>query len=141
MSNTKRQLENGIAGKLTRTVVLSMASILIVACTKGDGVQIGTGQDPDPVIVDFPIAYIKSPLPTDDNGVFQQQDLAYVIQGRICHGFHQSGFNTVPGFLVEIRPGDIGWRRRSKGQSQATGAMDGTGPITPHNFIADTIDR
>jgi len=56
-------------------VVLSMVSILIVACSKGDGVQIGTGQSPDPVIIDFPIAYIKSPLPTDDNGIFQQQDL------------------------------------------------------------------
>ena len=55
--------------------MLSMASILIVACSKGDGVQIGTGQSPDPVIIDFPIAYIKSPLPTDDNGIFQQQDL------------------------------------------------------------------
>ena len=48
---------------------------MIAACSKGDGVQIGTGQDADPVVIDFPIAYIKSPLPTDDNGVFQQQDL------------------------------------------------------------------
>jgi hypothetical protein len=56
-------------------VALSMASILVVACSKGDGVQIGNGQSPDPVIIDFPIAYIKSPLPTDDNGIFQQQDL------------------------------------------------------------------
>ncbi len=56
-------------------VVLSMVSILIAACSKGEGVQLGTGQDPDPVVIDFPIAYIKSPLPTDNNGVFQQQDL------------------------------------------------------------------
>ena len=55
--------------------MLLMAGILVVACSKGDGVQIGTGQNPDPVIIDFPIAYIKSPLPTDDNGIFQQQDL------------------------------------------------------------------
>ncbi len=55
--------------------MLSMLSVVIVACSKGDGVQIGTGQDPDPVVIDFPIAYIKSPLPTNDNGVFQQQDL------------------------------------------------------------------
>ena len=56
-------------------VALSMVSIVIAACSKGDGVQIGTGQDPDPVVIDFPIAYIKSPLPVDNNGVFQQQDL------------------------------------------------------------------
>ena len=75
MRKLLRQLENGFARKLTRMVVLSMVSILIAACSKGDGVQIGNGQTPDPVIVDFPIAYIKSPLPTDDNGVFQKQDL------------------------------------------------------------------
>jgi hypothetical protein len=47
----------------------------MVACSKGDGVQLGTGQDPDPVVIDFPIAYIKAPIPTDNNGVFEQQDL------------------------------------------------------------------
>jgi hypothetical protein len=50
-----------------------MVSIVLTACS--DGVQLGTGQDPDPVVIDFPIAYIKSPLPVDGNGVFQQQDL------------------------------------------------------------------
>ncbi len=75
MNKLSRLYEKGIAGIVTRMVALSMASILVVACSKGDGVQIGTGQNPDPVVIDFPIAYIKSPLPTDDNGVFQQQDL------------------------------------------------------------------
>jgi len=56
-------------------VALSLLSVMVVACSKGDGVQIGTGQDPDPVVIDFPIAFIKAPLPIDDNGVFQQQDL------------------------------------------------------------------
>lgn len=73
MNKLSRLYENGIARIVTRMVALSMASVLLVACS--DGVQIGTGQNPDPVIIDFPIAYIKSPLPTDDNGVFQQQDL------------------------------------------------------------------
>ena len=75
MNELSQQTENGTARKLTRMVVLSMVTILIAACSKGEGVQLGNGQDPDPVVVDFPIAYIKSPLPTDDNGVFQQQDL------------------------------------------------------------------
>ncbi len=56
-----------------RTVALSIVFVLIAACS--DGVSIGTGQDPDPVVTDFPIAYIMSPIPTDANGVFQQQDL------------------------------------------------------------------
>ena len=73
MNKLSRLYENGIAGIVTRMVALSMASIFVVACD--DGVQLGNGQSPDPVVIDFPIAYIKSPLPTDDNGAFQQQDL------------------------------------------------------------------
>jgi hypothetical protein len=75
MNGLSRQFAKGIAGTVTRTVALSMAALLIAACTKGDGVQIGTGQDADPVVIDFPIAYIKAPIPTDDNGVFEQDDL------------------------------------------------------------------
>jgi hypothetical protein len=75
MIRLSRQFKKGITGKVTRMVALSMVCISVVACSSGDGVQIGTGQDPDPVIIDFPIAYIKSPLPVDGNGDFQQQDL------------------------------------------------------------------
>ena len=75
MNGLFRQFAKGNAGTATRMVALSMAAMLIAACTKGDGVQIGTGQDADPVIIDFPIAYIKAPIPTDDNGIFEQDDL------------------------------------------------------------------
>jgi len=75
MISLSRQLEEGLTNTVTRMVVLSMACVLFAACSSGDGVQIGTGQDPDPVVIDFPIAYIKSPLPVDDNGDFQQQDI------------------------------------------------------------------
>ena len=60
---------------MIRMIALSLACIALVACSKGEGVQLGTGQNPDPVVVDFPIAYIKAPLPVDDNGAFQQQDV------------------------------------------------------------------
>lgn len=70
-----RQSENGLARTTTRLVALSLVGLFVVACSKGDGVQIGTGQDADPVVIDFPIAYIKSPIPTDDNGEFVQTDL------------------------------------------------------------------
>ncbi len=57
-------------------VALSILAVSLAACGgSGDGVSIGTGQDPDPVVIDFPIAYIKSPLPLDGNGEFQQRDL------------------------------------------------------------------
>ncbi|MEJ2331129.1 MAG: hypothetical protein P8Z33_15235, partial [Gammaproteobacteria bacterium] len=54
---------------------LALACVTLVACSKGEGVQLGSGQDPDPVTADFPIAYIRAPLPTDDNGIFEQRDL------------------------------------------------------------------
>jgi hypothetical protein len=60
---------------MKRIIALSVACFAVAACSKSDGVQIGTGQDPDPVIVDFPIAYIKAPVPTDANGAFLQRDV------------------------------------------------------------------
>ena len=75
MIKLPRQFTKETTGKATRMVALSMACLFIAACSSGDGVQIGTGQDPDPVVIDFPIAYIKAPIPVDDNGEFQQQDL------------------------------------------------------------------
>lgn len=75
MNKLSRQLNNGITSTVTRTVALSLACIAIAACSKGEGVQLGNGQSPDPVVIDFPIAYIKAPIPTDDNGIFEQQDL------------------------------------------------------------------
>jgi hypothetical protein len=58
-----------------RFAALLSASAIIAACSQGDGVSIGTGQDPDPVVIDFPIAYVRAPIPTDDNGDFTQEDL------------------------------------------------------------------
>ena len=75
MRRPSRQLNKGMTCTVTRTVALSLACITIAACSKGEGVQLGTGQSPDPVVIDFPIAYVKAPIPTDDNGVFEQQDL------------------------------------------------------------------
>ena len=54
---------------------LLMASFFFVACDGANqGVQIGTGQSPDPVAIDFQIAYIKAPLPVDDQGEYIQTD-------------------------------------------------------------------
>ena len=75
MNGLSRQMKNGVKGTVTRTVALALVCIAIAACSKGEGVQLGTGQNPDPVIADFPIAYVKAPLPTNANGVFEQQDL------------------------------------------------------------------
>ena len=58
-----------------RFAALIAVAAAIAACSQGDGVSIGTGQDSDPVVIDFPIAYIRAPIPVDDNGNFEQEDL------------------------------------------------------------------
>lgn len=45
----------------------------------GDGVAIGSGQDPDPVVIDFPIAYVRAPVPVDDQGVPAFPDVTDLI--------------------------------------------------------------
>ena len=51
----------------TRTWMLPFAAALLASCATGhDGdVNIGSGQSPDPVTLDIPIAYVRGPLPED----------------------------------------------------------------------------
>jgi hypothetical protein len=51
------------------TLLALVTAALVAGCGGGgNGVQIGDGQEPDPVVVDFPIAYVKGPIPLDDGG-------------------------------------------------------------------------
>ena len=75
MSSFSRQTMDGFVKSALRSAALVVAATAIAACGGGDGVSIGDGQDEDPVVVDFPIAYIRAPIPTDDNGEFEQTDL------------------------------------------------------------------
>ncbi len=75
MKSLSRQTMDGFVKNGLRSAALISAAAAIAACGGGDGVSIGDGQDPDPVVIDFPIAYIKAPIPTDDDGEFEQTDL------------------------------------------------------------------
>jgi len=75
MNRLSRHTREGNAKWILRIAALISTLSIVAACSSGDGVSIGTGQDPDPVVIDFPIAYIRAPIPVDNNGVFQQQDL------------------------------------------------------------------
>lgn len=57
----------------------ALCAILAGCGGSGDGVSIGTGQDPDPVILDFPVAYVRAPLPVDGQGNFQSADVRELI--------------------------------------------------------------
>ncbi len=75
MNMQTRQNREGtsIAAKLA--AVLSVSAFIVACDGANQGVQIGNGQQADPVVIDFPIAYVKAPIPVDDNGEFEQSDL------------------------------------------------------------------
>jgi hypothetical protein len=67
-----------VRGQVTALVAIVLA---LSACDGANqGVQIGNGQSPDPVIIDFPIAYVKAPLVfDDDDGELVQTDVRELI--------------------------------------------------------------
>jgi hypothetical protein len=49
----------------------------------GGGVDLAGGQGPDPVVVDIPIAYVKRPVPVDDQGNVEPSDARELITFNI----------------------------------------------------------
>ncbi len=76
MNKPAQTILDGSTPRGVRLLALLTMAFGIVACDGANqGVQIGNGQAPDPVVIDFPIAYIKAPLPLDDNGDLVQTDV------------------------------------------------------------------
>ncbi len=84
MNRKSRQIRDASTRPaLKLAALISMAAVFAACDGANQGVQIGTGQNPDPVVIDFPIAYVKQPIPVDDNGDFEQQDLREQISFQI----------------------------------------------------------
>ena len=68
--------------RVGRAAVLALTVAMIAACGgSGDGsVGIGTGQAPDPVAPDFPIAYTKGPLLDEDMELQVNTDLRDILR-------------------------------------------------------------
>lgn len=65
-----------IAALIVITRISCVVGLLsVVACSGDGGTGIGSGQNPDPVAVDFPIAYTKGPLLDAQMQQFQSPDL------------------------------------------------------------------
>ena len=87
---TRQKRQEGSLAAVTRVTALLSLTALFAACDGANqGVQIGNGQNPDPVVVDFPIAYIKAVVPEDDNGVFEQTDfrtqITFEVGGNLLY--------------------------------------------------------
>ena len=53
----------------------ALALLAFGACSSENGVSLGDGQQADPVVIDFPIAYVRAPQPLDDDGELVQSDV------------------------------------------------------------------
>ncbi|MEO0347587.1 MAG: hypothetical protein AAF229_15210, partial [Pseudomonadota bacterium] len=61
---------------------MASALAVLVGCNSGgdgDAVGFGSGQAPDPVALEFPIVYVKRPIPVDDDGVLLEEDIREVL--------------------------------------------------------------
>src|SRR5688572_23885704 len=60
---------------VTRDTLVVAFALLCGACSGGGGgVDVGSGQEPDPATVDFPIFYVKRTIPEDSDDLRQMRD-------------------------------------------------------------------
>ncbi len=59
---------------------MPFALLCLTACGGGSGdVSVAGGQGPDPVLVEVPVAYVKRPLPVDDQGMLMMDDATELL--------------------------------------------------------------
>jgi len=75
MNRSSNQTKNASATRAPFLAAMVSVSILFAGCGGQDGVDIASGQKGDPVVVDYAIAYIKAPLPLDEDGEALEDDL------------------------------------------------------------------
>ena len=57
-----------------RTMLVGLLLPALVSCGGDSGISLGDGQSPDPVVIDYPIFYVKRQVPLDNQGAVQQND-------------------------------------------------------------------
>ena len=75
MNGRARTAHNTSVASLRRLLTLALVPVAIAACSSDNGVSLGDGQQADPVVIDFPIAYVRSPIPLDEDGELVESDI------------------------------------------------------------------
>jgi hypothetical protein len=83
LHRNRKGCSRACANRFLLCAAFLVGSILSACGGSGDGVSIGDGQDRDPVVVDFPIAYVKAPLIVDAQGQPEQPDVRELITFNI----------------------------------------------------------
>jgi hypothetical protein len=73
--HSRQHLRQSTARTRRRCAVLLACATLLGACSSGTNINLGNSQVGDPATVDFPIFYVKRPVPLDQTGNFMQDDL------------------------------------------------------------------
>ncbi len=73
--HSRQHLRQATARTLRRCAVLLACATLLGACSSGTNINLGNSQVGDPATVDYPIFYVKRPVPLDKTGNFVQDDL------------------------------------------------------------------
>src|SRR5579883_848136 len=55
--------------------LLAACALVLAACSSGGNISLGKSQVADPATVDYPIFYVKRPVPLNKDGTFMQDDL------------------------------------------------------------------
>ncbi|MDH5277042.1 MAG: hypothetical protein OEW88_11515, partial [Gammaproteobacteria bacterium] len=66
---------NSPPGSHVRAIIRPATVLLATMLAACGGGGVGGGQDPDPVVLDVAIAYVKRPVPVDDQGAMQPSDV------------------------------------------------------------------
>ncbi|MDJ0941514.1 MAG: hypothetical protein QNJ00_17255, partial [Woeseiaceae bacterium] len=107
-THTRQKRQGSFAHAARLAAALSVSAALAACDGANQGVQIGNGQTPDPVVIDFPIAYIKSPIPVDDNGDFEQTDLREQITFDVGGNLFYRDRAAVGALEVNITEREVG---------------------------------
>ena len=62
-----------------RIMLIGLLLSAAASCGGDSGISLGDGQDPDPVVVDYPIFYVKRMVPVDNQGAVQQDDFRELL--------------------------------------------------------------
>ncbi len=109
MDRQMKRQHPGFPMRLAGTAFASLTLVAIAACDGANqGVQIGTGQTADPVVIDFPIAYVRAPVPADDDGEFEQTDLREQITFDVGGNLYYKARAAVGALPVNITEREIG---------------------------------
>ena len=62
-----------------RSLVFVLSAAFLASCGGDSGVDIGSGQSADPVAIDYPLFYVKRPLPMDGADMLVQTDVREIL--------------------------------------------------------------